>query len=310
VSQPPYGSSWPQQPPQEPQPTQPLYPQPPQPTQPLYPQPPQPQYPNPTLPLPPYQAPPPPTGQWGGLPAGPPGGPPQGPPPGPPFPPGPPAPPGPPGPPWGQPSRRNTTVMVVIAIIAVLAIGGGLTGLILATNGKKKHETHQSSSPTSRPTNGTGTPDFPTGSSGLPTGGTDFPTGSSGLPTGGTDFPTDTGVPTDGGAQVDQVRIAVNAQTVLNGLGNDDPDAFCPLIDPADLKRLLKDKHLDKCSDIELTDSTDRDDYRDFEVTNPSAIKITGDTAVIPGSAVDPSDFGAVEMRKDADGTWKYRFYT
>lgn len=202
-------------------------------------------------------------------------------------------------------------MIVVIAIVALLAIGGGVTGLILATGGKKKHDTQQTNSPTTGPTNGTGTPDFPTGGSGLPTGGTDFPTGGTDLPTGGdTDFPTDSTSSGDGSPTPDQVEIADNAEAVLHGLGDDDADAFCPLVDPVDLKRLLKDKHLDKCSDIELTSSTDRDDYRQFAVKDRTGIKVTGTIAVIPSTAVSPSDFGGVEMRKDTDGKWKYRFYT
>jgi hypothetical protein len=210
-------------------------------------------------------------------------------------------------------------MIVVIAVVALLAIGGGVTGLILASGGKKKHDTHQSNSPTNRPTNGTGTPDFPTGSgTGVPTGGTDFPTGGSGLPTGGTDVPTGgTDFPTGGSGSTTaggegtaaQVKIATTAQTVVHALGNTQPNVFCPLVDPADLRKLLKAKHIDKCSNVELNESY-RNDYRHYAVTDPSAIKITGRLAVIPGSAATPSDFGGVEMREDTDGTWKYRFYT
>jgi hypothetical protein len=204
-------------------------------------------------------------------------------------------------------------MIVVIAIVALLAIGGGVTGLILATGGKKKHDTHQTNSPTNGPTNGTGTPDFPTGSgTGAPTGGTDFPTGSgTGAPTGGTDFPTGgSGSTTAGGeGTAAQIKIAATATTVVHALGNTQPNVFCALVDPADLKKLLKAKHIDKCSNVELNESY-RDDYRHYAVTDPSAIKVTGRLAVIPGSAAIPSDFGGVEMREDTDGTWKYRFYT
>lgn len=321
MSQPPYGSGWPPQPggqpdwggpPQQPQypPQQPQYPPPQpqyppqQPTQPLYPG--QPQYPSPTQPLPPWEAPPSPPGQW----SGPPAGPPQGPPPGPPYPPGPGGPGGPGGPPWGQPPRRNK-LFVILAIIAVLAIGGGVTGLIVATSGKKKHDTHQSSSPTNRPTQGTGTPDFPTGSgASLPTGGTDFPSGGSGLPTdsNGTDFPT--GSSTGAGTETaDQAKIVANAQTVIHALADRQPSIFCPLVDPTDLKRLLKDQHIDKCTNIELKE-TYRNDYRRYTVRDPSAIKITGRIAVIPKSAAIPADFDEVELRRDTDGIWKFRFYS
>jgi hypothetical protein len=203
-------------------------------------------------------------------------------------------------------------MIVVIAIIALLAIGGGVTGLILATGGKKKHDTHQTNSPTNGPTNGTGTPDFPTGSgTGVPTGGSGFPSGGTDFPTGGTDFPTGgSGSSTAGGeGTAAQIKIATTAQTVVHALGNTQPNVFCPLVDPADLKKLLKAKHIDRCSNVELNESY-RDDYRHYAVTDPSAIKITGRLAVIPGSAATPSDFGGIEMREDTDGTWKYRFYT
>jgi len=190
-------------------------------------------------------------------------------------------------------------MIVVLAIVGLLVVGGGVTGIILATTGKK-HETQ----PTNRPTTSgaTSAPDFPTGD------GTDFPSG------GGTDVSTDgpTGLPTDSGSSdsVEQDKIAVNAQTVLHALGDDQPNGFCSLVDPADLKRLLQDKHLDTCNDIALTSSTDKAQYRSVLVADKSAITITGNIAVIPSSAITPPNFGGVEMRKDTDGIWKYRFYT
>jgi hypothetical protein len=249
----------------------------------------EPQYPNPTRPLPPYQ---PPPGQWGGPPQGLPGPPYQ-----PPYPPGP---PGPPGPPWGQPPRRrNTTLIVVLAIIGVLVVGGAVAGIIVATGGKKKHDTQQTTHPSGQtnfppPTGGgTSAPDFPTN-------------GSTGFPSSG--IPTATGGGGGGGDSV-KVVIAQNAETVLHGLGNDQPSAFCPLIDPTDLKRLLKEKHLGRCSDIKLTDSTNKAEYQTYSVTAPDEITINGNNAEIPSDAGSPSDIGTVDMRKDTDGNWKFRFY-
>ena len=246
-----------------------------------------PQYPSPTQPLPPYQPPAPPPGQWGRPPPGPPG---------PPY-----QPPYPPGPPWGQPPRRrNKTLIIVLAIVGLLAVGGAVTGVILATSSDNKHDTAQTG--TTLPTGLTNAPP--------PTGGTspDFPTSDTGLPTNGpTDFPTESA----GGGTGDAVKVVIahNAETVLHGLGNDQPSAFCPLIDPNDLQRLLKEKHLNQCSDIRLTDATNKTEYQTYSVTNPSEITISGNSAEIPGDAGSPSDVGTVDMRKDADGNWKFRFY-
>jgi len=88
------------------------------------------------------------------------------------------------------------------------------------------------------------------------------------------------------------------------------PDEFCPLIDRADLLRLLRVKHLGKCADIKLTAQTNRAEYQSFAVTDPSAILMNGDTADIPATAITPTAFGTVEMRQDSNGTWKFRFYT
>ena len=110
----------------------------------------------------------------------------------------------------------------------------------------------------------------------------------------------------------DQTRAAIarNAETVVRGLGNARPDEFCPLIDRADLLRLLHVKHLGKCADIKLTAQTNRAEYQSFAVTDPSAILMNGDTADIPATAITPTAFGTVEMRQDSNGTWKFRFYT
>jgi hypothetical protein len=110
----------------------------------------------------------------------------------------------------------------------------------------------------------------------------------------------------------DQTRAAIarNAQTVVRGLGNGRPTEFCPLIDRADLLRLLRQKHLGKCADIKLTPQTNRAEYQLFAVTDPSAILMNGDTADIPATAITPAAFGTVEMRQDRNGTWKFRFYT
>jgi hypothetical protein len=123
--------------------------------------------------------------------------------------------------------------------------------------------------------------------------------------------PTDapSGAPSGSGAQT-RAAIARNAETAVHGLGNGRADEFCPLIDHADLQRLLREKHLGKCADIKLTARTNRSDYQTFAVTDPSAIQINGDTADIPAAAIRPAAFGTVEMREDSYGTWKFRFYT
>lgn len=125
------------------------------------------------------------------------------------------------------------------------------------------------------------------------------------------------GAPTDspsgagsGSAEQTRTTIARNAETVVRGLGNGRPTEFCPLIDHADLSRLLREKHLGKCADIKLTTQTNHAAYQTFVVTDPSAIQINGDVADIPGTAVLPATFGTVEMREDGDGTWKFRFFT
>lgn len=104
--------------------------------------------------------------------------------------------------------------------------------------------------------------------------------------------------------------ITRNAETVVHGLGNARPAEFCPLIDHADLSRLLREKHLAKCADIKLTAQSNRSEYQSFTVSDPSAIQINGDTADIPATAITPTTFGTVEMREDGDGTWKFRFFT
>jgi hypothetical protein len=196
-------------------------------------------------------------------------------------------------------------MIVVLAIVALLVVGGGVTGLVLATSGKKKHDTHQTGAP-SNPTqvtpSGTSPPDFPSGS------GTDFPASAS------TDFPTD--FPTDSGPSSSdddtsvKAEIALNAETVLHALGRDEPTQFCPLIDPADLQRLLREKHLSRCSDVKLNASSDKTEYQTVRVEDPSVIEVNGDTAHIPAVDVSPTDVGAVDMRRDTDGTWKFRFYS
>ena len=120
---------------------------------------------------------------------------------------------------------------------------------------------------------------------------------------------TSPGAPSLSGAQT-MAAIAHDAETVVHGLGNGRPNEFCPLIDRADLQRLLREKHLGKCADIKLSVQTNRSAYQSFSVTDPTAILINGDTADIPATAITPATFGTVEMREDSDGTWKFRFYT
>ena len=193
-------------------------------------------------------------------------------------------------------------MIVALAIVGLLVVGGGVTGIILATGGKKKHDSHPSIQPTVKvspspnQSDGPATPDFPTGD--LTDRPTDIPTGSGS---------SASGTGTDSG---DQHEVAQTAETVVHALGNGQPSVFCDLVDSADLARLEKEKHLSQCSDVELSSSADRAMYRDFAVTDPSAIDISGDIADIPASAIAPSDFGGLELRKDTTGTWKYRFYT
>jgi hypothetical protein len=175
-------------------------------------------------------------------------------------------------------------MIIVLAIVAVLVVAGGATGIIVATSGKKKSDTHQTTSPTTAPT-GSNTQDFPAGQ---------------------TDLPTDT----VSGETTAQDEVAHNAEAVLHAIAADDSATFCPLIDPTDLKKLLKEKELTSCSEIKLKSSADGTEYKAFAVSDPTAIKVTGDTAHIPASAITPASFGAVDMRKDADGNWKFRFYS
>ena len=232
--------------------------------------------PYPTQPLPPYQ-PPPQSGQWGGSPPPPPG------------------PPAPPGSPWGPPPpprRSNTTLIVILAIVGVLLVAGAATGIIVATGGKKKHNS-QASTPPATASSVASSHDFPTDEP------TDLPTDQS------TDEPTDS----SGADTPDQDAIAHNAETVLHAIGDSDSATFCPLIDPADLRRLLKEKSLTNCNQIALKSSADKAEYKGFTVDDPAEIEVTGTSAHIPAAAISPSSFGAVDMRKDTDGNWKFRFY-
>jgi hypothetical protein len=194
-------------------------------------------------------------------------------------------------------------MIVVLAIVGVLVVGGGVTGLILATRSDKKHDSQTNPPPTpTTQTNQTGggssAPDFPTGGVSTDTP-TDVPT----------DLPTDS-ASSGGDGSSDQLTIAHNAETVVNALGNDKPTAFCPLVDPTDLKRLLTEKHLDTCSEIKLNSSSDKAEYREYAIEDPSAIEVSGNTAEIPADAVTPVGVGSVAMRRDTDGNWKFRFYS
>ena len=188
-------------------------------------------------------------------------------------------------------------MIVVLGIVGVLAVAGAATGIILATGGKKKHDS-QPTQPPATVSSGVSTHDFPTG------GPTSAPT----------DVPTD--VPSSGGSGAErgdsavQEAVAHNAETVLHAIGDSDSATFCPLIDPTDLKRLLKEKSLTNCNQIALKSSADKAEYQDFTVDDPAEITISGNSAHIPAAAVTPASFGAVDMRKDTDGDWKFRFYS
>ena len=188
-----------------------------------------------------------------------------------------------------QPSQRNTNraTVVALAILGVLVVGGVTIGLVVSSGGTKKHDSHQLA-----PSNGPGgasTHDFPSAE-------------PSGLRT---DVASGSGVVT-----VEQGQIAQNAEDVLHAIAADDVAKFCPLIDPVDLQKLLKEKSLSSCNDIKLKSTADSPVYQSFAVENPAAITVSGDTAHIPAVAIVPTSFGTVDMRKDTDGTWKFRFYS
>ena len=198
-------------------------------------------------------------------------------------------PPGPPASQPSQPSQRNTNraTVVALAILGVLAVGGVTVGLVLSSGGTKKHDSHQLA-----PSNGPGgasTHDFPSAK-------------PSGLRT---DVASGSGVVTG-----DQAQIAQNAEDVLHAIATDDAAKFCPLIDPVDLQKLLQEKSLASCNEIKLKSTADSPLYQSFAVENPAAITVNGDTAHIPAVAIVPTSFGAVDMRKDTDGNWKFRFYS
>lgn len=194
---------------------------------------------------------------------------------------------------WGSPPpprRSNKALIVALALVGVVVVGGAAAGLVLAGGGKK-HD----SQPT--PTGAVTTHDFPT----------EATSGPSPLPvSASTEAPTVAA----GGTSADQAAVAQNAETVLHAIGNGDTATFCPLTDPADLKKLLKEKALAGCNHIALKSSADTALYQAFQVKAPQNIEISGDTAHIPGSAISPSTFGAVDMRRDSDGAWKFRFYS
>jgi len=198
-------------------------------------------------------------------------------------------PPGPPASQPSQPSQRNTNrgTVVALAILGVLVVGGVTIGLVLSSGGTKKHDSHQLA-----PSNGPGgasTHDFPSAE-------------PSGLRT---DVASGTGVVT-----AEQAQIAQNAEDVLHAIATDDAAKFCPLIDPVDLQKLLKEKSLASCNEIKLKSTADSPLYQSFAVENPAAITVSGDIAHIPAVAIVPTSFGAVDMRKDSDGNWKFRFYS
>ncbi len=203
------------------------------------------------------------------------------------FPPGGPWPP-PPQPLAPPPGRKpNRAAVVALVILGALVVGAVTIGLVVSSGGTKKHDSHQLA-----PSNGPGgasTHDFPSAQ-------------PSGLRT---DVASGTGV-----VSAEQAQIAQNAEDVLHAIATDDAAKFCPLIDPADLQKLLKEKSLSSCNEIKLKSTADSPVYQSFVVENPAAITVSGDTAHIPAIAIVPTSFGAVDMRKDTDGNWKFRFYS
>jgi hypothetical protein len=187
-----------------------------------------------------------------------------------------------------QPSQRNTNraTVVALAVLGALVVGGVTIGLVLSGGGTKKHDSHQLAS---NGPGGASTRDFPSAE-------------PSGLRT---DVASGTGVVT-----AEQAQIAQNAEDVLHAIATDDAAKFCPLIDPVDLQKLLKEKSLASCNEIKLKSTADSPLYQSFAVENPAAITVSGDTAHIPAVAIVPTSFGAVDMRKDSDGNWKFRFYS
>lgn len=186
-------------------------------------------------------------------------------------------------PPPGRTTSRAT--VLTLAILGVLVVGGATIGLVVSSGGNDKHGSHQIA-----PSAGGGASSH------------DFPSVQpSGLRT---DVASGTGA-----ATAEQAQIAQNAEDVLHAIATDDAARFCPLIDPGDLQKLLAEKSLSSCGEIKLKSTADSPLYQSFAVENPAAITVSGDAAHIPAMAIVPTSFGAVDMRKDSDGTWKFRFY-
>src|SRR6202000_721944 len=92
----------------------------------------------------------------------------------------------------------------------------------------------------------------------------------------------------------------------FHALASGDSDTFCKLWDPASLKALLAEKHISTCDRIGFTSASDQGEFKAYKIKDPSQIIVVSSTALIPGSAVAPADFGSVDLKKDAtDGQWK-----
>jgi hypothetical protein len=112
-------------------------------------------------------------------------------------------------------------------------------------------------------------------------------------------------------ATAEQRQVAASAEAVIHALGSGNSSTFCARIDPADLVRLLKEKNISECADIQLKTPARKPIFASVAVLDPSQIGIARGQARIPASDISPLTFGEdVLMRKDTDGRWKYRFYT
>ena len=107
----------------------------------------------------------------------------------------------------------------------------------------------------------------------------------------------------------DQKTIAATATTFYHALGANDESKFCPLADAADMKRLLKAKHIPSCANV-VYQGKYRADYRAFKITRPTLIIVLGKQATIFRQAITPTSFGGALLRKDSKGKWKVRLYS
>jgi hypothetical protein len=125
-------------------------------------------------------------------------------------------------------SRRPAVVLAVLGIIAAV----GVMAVLLLARGDSRSATGPRVPVGLAPASGSQLPsvgDFPSASP--------SPSGSD----------TDTASPGSSGARsvtAEQRQVAASAETVIHALGSGNSSTFCARIDPADLVRLLKEKHI------------------------------------------------------------------